>query len=79
MPSQRLRLAGTLTGLALLAGCASQVTTQIETTGMANPEVVLRRVLLQTLGVDVFSGAGRLVHAATPNRLATKAACAFMS
>ena len=37
MPSQRLRLAGTLTGLALLAGCAGHVTTEIETTGMANP------------------------------------------
>ena len=44
MRSQRLRLAGTLTGLALLAGCAGQhVTTEIETTGMANPEVALRR------------------------------------
>ena len=43
MPSQRLRLAGTLTGLALLAGCAGHVTTEIETTGMANPEVALRR------------------------------------
>lgn len=44
MRSQRLRLAGTLTGLALLAGCAGQhVTTDIETTGMANPEVALRR------------------------------------
>ncbi len=44
MRSQRLRLAGTLTGLALLAGCATHpVTTDIETTGMANPEVALRR------------------------------------
>lgn len=44
MRSQRLRLTGTLTGLALLAGCAGQhVTTDIETTGMANPEVALRR------------------------------------
>ena len=43
MPSQRLRLAGTLTGLALLTGCAGHVTTEIETTGMANPEVALRR------------------------------------
>lgn len=44
MPSQRLRLAGSLTGLVLLAGCAGQhVTTEIETTGMANPEVALRR------------------------------------
>ena len=44
MRSQRLRLAGTLTSLVLLAGCAGQhVTTDIETTGMANPEVALRR------------------------------------
>ncbi len=43
MPSQRLRLAGTFTGLALLAGCAGHVTTEIETTGMANPEIALRR------------------------------------
>ena len=43
MPSQRLRLAGTFTGLALLAGCAGHVTTEIETTGMANPELALRR------------------------------------
>ena len=43
MRTQRLRLAGTLTGLALLAGCAGHVTTEIESTGMANPEVALRR------------------------------------
>ena len=43
MLSQRLRLAGTLTGLVLMSGCASHITTEIETTGMANPEVALRR------------------------------------
>jgi defect-in-organelle-trafficking protein DotD len=43
MPFQRLRLAGTLTGLVLMAGCAGHITTEVETTGMANPEVALRR------------------------------------
>lgn len=44
MRTQRLRLAGTLTGLVLMAGCAGQpVTTDVEAPGMANPEVALRR------------------------------------
>ena len=43
MRTQRLRLAGTLTSLVLMAGCAGNVTTEVETTGMANPEVALRR------------------------------------
>jgi defect-in-organelle-trafficking protein DotD len=48
MRYQRLRLAGTLTGLALLVGCAGHtVTTDIETTGMPNPEVALRRSMDQ--------------------------------
>ena len=44
MRSHRLRLAGTLAGSVLMAGCAGQhITTDVETTAMANPEVALRR------------------------------------
>ena len=44
MRTQRLRLTGTLASLMLIAGCAAQhIGTDIETTGMANPEVALRR------------------------------------
>ncbi len=43
MRSKRLHLAASLTGLMLMTGCATApVTTDIETTGMANPEVALR-------------------------------------
>lgn len=44
MRTQRLRCIGTLAGLLFMAGCAGQhITTDVETTGMANPELALRR------------------------------------